>query len=136
MFSPSSEGFSHCAHLDFNDPRARRLFAGQQHRAGHVFRLQHVRVADPFLRPPPAKRKFGLHASGADNTNLDSMNSEFLIQRLRKTDLRELRGTVNRFAPKPMACPMPALAPVIRATFPLSFVVIFSLLCRSLRLAN
>src|SRR5208282_3174067 len=27
------------------------------------------------------------------------------------------------------ACPMPALAPVIKATFPLSFVVIFSLLC-------
>src|SRR6202047_1874984 len=53
------------------------------------------------VRPRPSA-KFGLHASGTDNTNLDSMNSEFLIQRLRKTDLRELRGTVNRFAPKPI----------------------------------
>ena len=50
MFSPSSEGFCHGAHLDFNDPRARGLFAGQQNRAGHVFGLQHVRVVDPFLR--------------------------------------------------------------------------------------
>src|SRR6202171_1234123 len=105
LFSPSSEGLCHGAHLDFNDPRTRGLFAGQQNRAGHVFGLQHVRVADPFLRPPPAKRKFGLHASGTDNTNLDSMNSEFLVQRLRKTDLRELRGTVNRFAPKPIDAP-------------------------------
>jgi hypothetical protein len=92
--------FRHRAHLDFNNPRARGLFAGQQNRASHVFGLQHIRVVDPFLRPPPAKRKFGLHTSGTDNTNLDSVNSEFLIQRLRKTDLRELRGTVNRFAPK------------------------------------
>jgi hypothetical protein len=50
LFSPSSEGFCHSAHLDFNDPRTRGLFAGQQNRAGHVFGLQHVRVVDPFLR--------------------------------------------------------------------------------------
>ena len=100
FFLWSGEGFCHCAHLDFNDPRARGLFAGQQNRVGHVFGLQHVRVADPFLRPPPAKCKLGLHASGTDHADLDAVRSQFPIKRLRKTDLRELRGTVNRFAPK------------------------------------
>src|ERR1700693_391694 len=75
LFSPSSEGFCHGAHLDFNDPRTRGLFAGQQNRAGHVFGLQHVRVVDPFLSPSPAKRKFSLHASGTDHADLDAVRS-------------------------------------------------------------
>jgi hypothetical protein len=86
-FSQSGEGFCHGAHLDFNDPRPRGLFAGQQNRAGHVRGLQHVRVADPFLRPPPAKGKFGLHASWTDHADLDAVRSQFPVKRLRKTDL-------------------------------------------------
>src|SRR5271157_4242899 len=61
-----------------------------------------TQVADPFLRPPPAKGKFGLHASWTDHADLDAVRSQFPVKRLRKTDLRELRGTVNRFAPKPI----------------------------------
>jgi hypothetical protein len=64
-----------CPLLDFTDPRTRGLFAGQQNRAGHVFGFQHARVADPFLRPASAKRKFGLHASGTDHADLDPMRS-------------------------------------------------------------
>src|SRR5579864_4605864 len=95
MFSPSSEGFCHGSHLDFNDPRTRGLFAGQQNRTGHVFGLQHVRVAYPFLRPPSAKGKFGFHASWTDHADLNAVRSQFPVKRLRKTDLGELRGTVN-----------------------------------------
>jgi hypothetical protein len=94
--------FCHRAHLDFNNPRARALFAGQQNRFCHIFRLKHIRFTDAFFGASPSDSEFGLYASGTDNANLDSANSEFLIQGLHKTDLRKLRGTIHRFAPKPI----------------------------------
>src|SRR6202043_2335574 len=60
----------------------------------HRFPIRLVR------RPSPSGAPTSLEQTSQPRTTL--MNWRCLIQRLRKTDLRELRGTVNRFAPKPI----------------------------------
>jgi hypothetical protein len=95
-----SEGFRHGAHLDFNDPRTRGLFAGQQHCAGYVFGLEHAGVADPFLGATPAKRKFGLYATGTDHADFDAVRPQLPVKGLRETYLSKLGCTIHRFARK------------------------------------
>jgi hypothetical protein len=95
--SRSGKWFCHRTHLDLDDPRVGRLVARQQDSVGHIFRIEHIRLADALLRPASPESKFGLYPAGADHSDFDSLGTKFFVERLGETDLRKLRRAVHRF---------------------------------------
>ena len=98
---PALQRFAHRPHTDQKDTGVFRLSDGEYDRFGHVFGIQHFFQVRITWRASGPKSEVGMHATGRNIADFHSLLPGFVIQRLGKSVLGELRRVVHRFPWQP-----------------------------------